>query len=63
MSRVNTWPLLGSAPHRESDDHGYGAITGKVDIHDLRATNLLGFDHERLNFRFGGRNICLTDLY
>lgn len=55
--------VKGGFSHGETDDHGYEAITGKVDIHDWHAPILLGFDHEKLNFRFGGRNICLTDLY
>ena len=51
--------------HGESDEHGYEAITGKVHIHDWHATllQMLGFDHERLTCRFGGRNMRLTDLY
>ncbi len=49
----------------ETDEHGYEAITGKVHIHDWHATilHLLGFDHEKLTYRFGGRNMRLTDLY
>jgi hypothetical protein len=35
-----------------------------VDIHDIHATilHLLGLDHERLTFRFGGRDMRLTDV-
>ena len=51
--------------HGETDDHGHEAIAGKVHIHDWHATvlHLLGFDHEKLTYRFGGRNMRLTDLY
>ncbi len=57
--------VKGGIAHGETDDHGYEAIAGKVHIHDWHATilHLLGFDHERLTYRFGGRNMRLTDLY
>jgi hypothetical protein len=37
----------------------------KVDVHDLHATvlHLLGFDHERLTYRYAGRGFRLTDVY
>ena len=37
----------------------------KVDVHDLHATvlHLLGFDHERLTYRYAGRDYRLTDVY
>ncbi len=57
--------VKGGFSHGETDEHGYEAITGKVHIHDWHATvlHLLGFDHEKLTYRFGGRNMRLTDLY
>ena len=57
--------MKGGFSNGESDEHGYEAITGKVHIHDWHATilHLLGFDHEKLTYRFGGRNMRLTDLY
>ena len=57
--------VKGGFSHGETDDHGYEAIAGQVHIHDWHATilHLLGFDHERLTYRFGGRNMRLTDLY
>ena len=41
-----------------------GAVENPVDIHDLHATVLhqLGVDHEKLTFRFGGRDMRLTDV-
>ena len=47
-----------------TDDYGYYAIQDKVHIHDLHATilALLGLDHERLTFRYGGRDFRLTDV-
>jgi hypothetical protein len=40
-------------------------VTDKVHVHDLHATilHLMGFDHERLTYRFGGRDYRLTDVY
>jgi hypothetical protein len=47
-----------------TDDYGYYAIQDKVHIHDLHATilALLGLDHERLTYRYGGRDFRLTDV-
>jgi uncharacterized protein (DUF1501 family) len=51
--------------HGATDDFGYKAVENKVEIHDLHATmlHLLGFDHTRLTFRFGGRDMRLTDVH
>jgi hypothetical protein len=48
----------------QSDEHGYDAVQGKVQIHDLHATilALLGLDHEKLTFRYAGRDFRLTDV-
>jgi hypothetical protein len=48
-----------------TDEFGYRAVEGKADIHDLHATmlHILGIDHERLTYRFGGRDFRLTDVY
>ena len=48
-----------------TDDYGYYAIENRVEIHDLHATmlHLLGLDHTRLTFRFGGRDMRLTDVH
>ena len=47
-----------------TDDYGYYAIDQKVHVHDLHATilRLLGVDHERLTYRYGGRDFRLTDV-
>lgn len=49
----------------ETDPTGYKAEVDKVHLHDLHATllHLLGLDHERLTFRYGGRDFRLTDVY
>ena len=48
-----------------TDEFGYKAEVDPVSVHDLHATvlHLLGIDHERLTYRFGGRDIRLTDVY
>ncbi|MBA4188461.1 MAG: DUF1501 domain-containing protein [Planctomycetaceae bacterium] len=55
----------GGTIHGETDEFGYHAIKDKVQIHDLHATmlHLLGFDHTKLTFRFGGRDMRLTDVH
>ena len=47
-----------------TDDYGYYAIENKMHIHDLHATvlHLLGLDHERLTYRYAGRDFRLTDV-
>lgn len=47
-----------------TDDYGYYAQQDKVHIHDLHATilHLLGLDHERLTYRYAGRDFRLTDV-
>jgi hypothetical protein len=48
-----------------TDDFGALATENPVAVHDLHATllHLLGFDHERLTYRFAGRDFRLTDVY
>ncbi len=50
--------------HGATDDFGYFAVENKVSVHDLHATilHLLGLDHTRLVYRFGGRDYRLTDV-
>jgi hypothetical protein len=49
----------------ETDEFGHHAIQDKVHMHDLHATllHLLGLDHEKLTYRYAGRNFRLTDVY
>lgn len=51
--------------HGATDEYGYYAVDQKVHIHDLHATllHLLGLDHERLTFRYAGRDFRLTDIH
>lgn len=49
----------------ETDDWGYKAVQDTLEMYDLHATilHLMGIDHTRLTFRFGGRDIRLTDVH
>jgi hypothetical protein len=51
--------------HGQSDDYGFNVAEDGVHIHDLQATilHLLGIDHERLTYRFQGRQFRLTDVH
>ncbi|HZW31092.1 MAG TPA: DUF1501 domain-containing protein [Isosphaeraceae bacterium] len=55
----------GGTIYGATDDYGYHAIENKVEIYDLHATilHLLGMDHKRLTYRFGGRDMRLTDVH
>jgi hypothetical protein len=57
--------VKGGYVHGESDELGFSVARDKVHVHDLQATimHLLGFDHERLTFRFQGRDFRLTDVH
>lgn len=56
--------VRGGTVHGETDDLGYAAASDRVHVHDLNATilHLLGLDHERLTYRFQGRDYRLTDV-
>ena len=47
-----------------TDDFGYNIVEDPVDVHDLHATMLylMGIDHEKLTFKFQGRDFRLTDV-
>jgi len=49
----------------ETDELGFSVTRDKVHVHDLQATilHLLGFNHEKLTFRFQGRDFRLTDVH
>ncbi len=57
--------MRGGHSHGATDDYGYYAAVDKVHVHDLHATILciLGLDHERLTYRYAGRDFRLTDVY
>jgi hypothetical protein len=51
--------------HGQTDEYGWFAVKDKVHVHDLHATMLylMGLDHQRLTYRFSGRDYRLTDVY
>ena len=56
--------VKGGIMYGESDELGFSVAQNKVSVHDLQATllNQLGFNHERLTYRFQGRDYRLTDV-
>jgi hypothetical protein len=57
--------VRGGLSYGATDEHGHQAVEDKCHIHDWHATilHLLGLNHERLTFRYAGRNFRLTDVY
>ncbi|MGC3972736.1 MAG: DUF1501 domain-containing protein [Pirellulales bacterium] len=55
----------GGYTHGSTDELGLHIASDPVHVHDLHATilHLLGFDHEKLTFRYGGRDFRLTDVH
>ena len=49
----------------QTDDLGFNIVENPVHVHDLQATilNQLGLDHERLTYRYAGRDFRLTDVH
>jgi hypothetical protein len=56
--------VKGGYAHGATDELGFAAVENKVHVHDLHATilHLLGLDHERLTYRYAGRDFRLTDV-
>jgi hypothetical protein len=57
--------IKGGTLYGATDEYGYYAVENKVAVHDLHATmlHLTGLDHKRLTYRYGGRDMRLTDVY
>lgn len=57
--------VKGGLAYGATDEFGFQAVENRVSVHDLHATllHLLGFDHERLTYRFAGRDFRLTDIH
>lgn len=57
--------IKGGYVHGATDEFGFAAVEKRVHVHDLHATilHLMGFDHERLTFRYAGRDFRLTDVH
>ncbi|HEX6986799.1 MAG TPA: DUF1501 domain-containing protein, partial [Planctomycetaceae bacterium] len=57
--------VKGGTTYGATDEFGFRAVENPVSVHDLHATILhcLGFDHERLTYRYAGRDFRLTDVH
>jgi len=57
--------VKGGTTYGSTDEFGARSVQDKVHIHDLHATvlALLGFDHEKLTYRYNGRDFRLTDNF
>ena len=57
--------VKGGTAHGATDEFGFKAVENRVHVHDLHATilHLMGFDHERLTYRYAGRDFRLTDVH
>ena len=57
--------VRGGMAFGQTDDYGYKTVADPVTVHDIHATmlHLLGVDHERSTYRFGGRDMRLTDVH
>lgn len=56
--------VRGGTSYGATDEHGIEAVDGRMDIHDWHATmlHILGLDHEKLTYRYAGRDFRLTDV-
>ena len=56
--------VKGGMVYGATDEFGYAAVEKKVHVHDLHATilHLMGIDHEKLTYRYSGRDFRLTDV-
>ena len=56
--------IQGGVTHGQTDDYAFNIAENPVHVHDLQATILhcLGIDHEKLVYRFQGRDQRLTDI-
>ncbi len=57
--------VQGGMAYGATDEFGFAAIENKVHVHDLHATllHLMGIDHEKLTYRYSGRDFRLTDVH
>ena len=56
--------VKGGTSYGATDNFGLAAVENRVHVHDLHATilHLMGLDHEKLTFRYSGRDFRLTDV-
>lgn len=56
--------VKGGTAYGATDEFGFHAVENRMHVHDLHATilHLMGLDHEKLTYRYGGRDFRLTDV-
>ena len=68
-ARYTTWlaggGVKGGVSYGATDEFGLSAVENRVHVHNLHATilHLRGLDHQRLTYRYSGRDFRLTDVY
>lgn len=57
--------VKGGTIYGATDEYGYRAIENKMTVHDMHANmlHLMGINHEQLTYRYGGRDVRLTDVH
>ena len=57
--------VKGGMVHGATDEHGVAAVENRMHFHDLHATilHLLGLNHEKLTYKYAGRDFRLTDVH
>ena len=57
--------VKGGMAYGATDELGVKAVENRMSVHDLHATilHLMGIDHERLTYRYSGRDFRLTDVF
>jgi len=57
--------VKGGLAYGATDEFGWHAVENKVHVHDLHATilHLMGIQHEKLTYRYSGRDYRLTDVH
>ncbi len=57
--------IKGGTVYGATDEYGYRVVDGKMTVHDMHANmlHLMGIDHEKLTYRYGGRDVRLTDVH
>ncbi|MGB0327294.1 MAG: DUF1501 domain-containing protein [Akkermansiaceae bacterium] len=57
--------IKGGTIYGATDEYGYRAVQNKMTVHDMHANmlHLMGINHEKLTYRYGGRDVRLTDVH
>ena len=70
FGRAFSWVMAGGgikpgSIYGETDEFGWNITKGRIHVHDIQATilHLCGIDHEKLTFRYQGRQFRLSDVH